>query len=138
MTRITPIITATTDQTPLPLLARQQTEQMEDEPRLLHPFLEKIPKNLRFAAVGVLGNLIFITGFEIFKHESVLGSSFDVSTIYAIFYTLYMPISHALQASIVFGWPAVYLPSLLSVMPIGVSSMLIGESIYWMLPAYVQ
>lgn len=98
---------------------------MEDM-RLAHPSLDKIPKNVRFMVVGVLLNVIFIIGLEIFNHESVLGSSFEASTIYAIFYSFYLPISHALQALFVFGWPVVYLTSLASVLPIGISAMFIG------------
>ena len=96
--------------------------------RLAHPSLEKIPKNVRFMAVGMLLNVIFIVGLEIFNHERVLGSSFEPSTIYAIFYSFYLPISHALQALFVFGWPVVYLSSLASVLPIGFSAMFIGKN----------
>jgi len=100
--------------------------KMDSSSRLIHPSLENIPKNVRFLAVGVLLNVIFIVGLEIFSHESILGSSFEASTIYAIFYTFYLPISHALQALFVFGWPLVYFTSLASVMPIGISAMFVG------------
>lgn len=101
--------------------------KMDSSSRLIHPSLENIPKNVRFLAVGVLLNVIFIVGLEIFSHESVLGSSFEASTIYAIFYSFYLPISHALQALFVFGWPLVYFTSLASVMPIGISAMFVGK-----------
>ena len=97
------------------------------ESRLIHSSLENVPQNVRFMAVGMLLNIIFIVGLEIFNHEKVLGASFEGSTIYAIFYAFYLPLSHALQALFVFGWPVVYLTSLMSVLPIGISAMFIGK-----------
>jgi hypothetical protein len=51
------------------------------------------------------------------------------SKIYAIFYTVYIPIGHALTSLCVFGWPEKYLPSLMANAPIGLSAMAIGTAL---------
>jgi len=51
------------------------------------------------------------------------------STIYAIFYTIYIPVGHAMQALCVFGWPDKYIPSLMANAPIGITSMCIGTAL---------
>lgn len=51
---------------------------------------------------------------------------FPASRIYAVWYCCYIPIGHALNALLVFGWPDPYLPSLLSNAPIGLTAMTVG------------
>ncbi|KAL7435578.1 hypothetical protein ACHAXM_004719, partial [Skeletonema potamos] len=51
------------------------------------------------------------------------------SKIYAIFYTVYIPVGHALTSLCVFGWPEKYLPSLMANAPIGLSAMAIGTAL---------
>jgi hypothetical protein len=54
---------------------------------------------------------------------------YSPSTIYAAFYTLYIPVGHLLQCLFVIGWPEKYLPSLMSNAPIGLSAMAIGTAL---------
>ena len=51
------------------------------------------------------------------------------SKIYAIFYTLYIPVGHALTSLFVFGWPEKYLPNLMANAPIGLTAMAIGTAL---------
>jgi len=48
------------------------------------------------------------------------------STIYAVFYLLYIPIGHFLGCMLVFGWPDNYVVNLMSNAPVGLSAMVIG------------
>ena len=87
--------------------------------------LNSISQSIRFLANGVLAQVIFMTGYNLsVVHFEPLG--YPASTIYAVFYLLYIPLGHALQSLIVFGWPDNYLPSLLSNAPIGLTAMAIG------------
>ena len=54
---------------------------------------------------------------------------YPASTIYAVFYTFYIPVGHLFQCLFVFGWPADYLPSLMSNAPIGLTAMAIGTAL---------
>lgn len=54
---------------------------------------------------------------------------YPASTIYAVFYTCYIPVGHLLQCLFVFGWPKDYLPSLMSNAPIGLTAMAIGTAL---------
>ena len=54
---------------------------------------------------------------------------YPASTIYAAFYTAYIPIGHLLTCLFVFGWPADYLPSLMANAPIGLTAMAIGTGL---------
>mmetsp|Transcript_12306 Transcript_12306/g.25262 ORF Transcript_12306/g.25262 Transcript_12306/m.25262 type:complete len:147 (+) Transcript_12306:398-838(+) len=58
-------------------------------------------------------------------HFEPLG--YPASTIYAVFYLLYIPVGHALTSMFVFGWPEDYLPSLAANAPIGLTAMAIGS-----------
>lgn len=51
------------------------------------------------------------------------------SRIYLILYFIFIPISHAMTAVFVFGWPERYLSSLLSNLPIGLTAMAIGGAL---------
>jgi hypothetical protein len=55
-----------------------------------------------------------------------LESFMAASSIYALVYFLFIPISHLLCSLIVFGWPKDYSSSLLSNFPIGLSALVIG------------
>ena len=50
------------------------------------------------------------------------------SSIYALVYFLFIPVSHAVCSLVVFGWPKDYVKSLLSNFPIGLSAILIGSA----------
>lgn len=54
--------------------------------------------------------------------------SYAASTIYAVTYLLFIPVSHALMSCIVFGWPAQYVKSLMSNAPVGLSAIVIGAA----------
>ncbi|KAL7542171.1 hypothetical protein ACHAXR_011576 [Thalassiosira sp. AJA248-18] len=54
---------------------------------------------------------------------------YPASTIYATFYTFYIPVGHLLTLLFVFGWPADYLSSLMANAPIGVTAMAIGTAL---------
>lgn len=54
---------------------------------------------------------------------------YPASTIYAVFYTFYIPVGHLFQCLFVFGWPSEYLPSLMSNAPIGLTAMAIGTAL---------
>jgi hypothetical protein len=51
---------------------------------------------------------------------------YSASTIYAVFHLSYIPVGHALQCLLVFGWPNDYVLSLMSNAPIGLAAMAIG------------
>lgn len=57
-------------------------------------------------------------------HLEPLG--FSPSSIYAIYYALYIPVGHFQTCIFVFGWPENYIKSLMSVVPIGLSAMVLG------------
>mmetsp|Transcript_14101 Transcript_14101/g.30653 ORF Transcript_14101/g.30653 Transcript_14101/m.30653 type:complete len:145 (+) Transcript_14101:463-897(+) len=54
---------------------------------------------------------------------------YPASTIYAVFYTCYIPVGHIMQCLFVFGWPKDYLSSLMSNAPIGLTAMAIGTAL---------
>jgi len=54
---------------------------------------------------------------------------YPASTIYAVFYTFYIPVGHLWQCLFVFGWPDKYVPSLMANAPIGLSAMAIGTAL---------
>lgn len=58
-------------------------------------------------------------------HFEPLG--YAASTIYAVFYMLYIPVGHFLGCIFVFGWPEKYVSSLLSNAPVGLTAMVIGS-----------
>ena len=89
--------------------------------------LNKIPQQIRFGGVGIISNVLFLTGHGIFL-KMLEPKGFATSTIYAIFYLLYIPVGHLMNCLFVFGWPSNYLPSLLSNYPIGITSMMLGAT----------
>mmetsp|Transcript_46370 Transcript_46370/g.68452 ORF Transcript_46370/g.68452 Transcript_46370/m.68452 type:complete len:185 (+) Transcript_46370:88-642(+) len=96
-----------------------------EEPRLLHPYLNRIPTTIRFGALGFISNGLFLLGLEFASHH--LGESFHASTIYSAFYLCYMPVGHLLTCLLVFGWPKKYLKSFFSTVPIGLTAMTLGS-----------
>lgn len=108
------------------------TNSKKKPPRLLHPFLDKIPMHVRFGLNGFLSNVGFMVAYNL----SVV--QFDgmapPSTIYSIVYLIFIPIGHAMISLLVFGWPERYFPSLMSNAPIGLTAIAIGA----MLTAYLD
>ena len=82
-------------------------------------------QSVRFLVAGAFSQAIFMTGYNTsVLHFEHLG--YPASTIYAVFYLLYIPVGHAIQCLLVFGWPEDYVPNLLSNAPIGLTAMAIG------------
>ena len=92
---------------------------------IVHRSLNNISQSIRFLVNGVLGQVIFMTGYNI-SASTFEPMGYPASTIYAVFYLCYIPVGHALQCLFVFGWPKEYVPSLMSNAPIGLSAMAIG------------
>ena len=92
---------------------------------LLYRSLNNISQSIRFLAIGVISQVIFMTGYN-FSVVTFEPLGYTASTIYAIFYFFYIPFGHLLQCLFVFGWPDEYVPSLLSNAPIGLTAMAIG------------
>uniref|UniRef100_A0A6U4E444 Uncharacterized protein n=1 Tax=Minutocellus polymorphus TaxID=265543 RepID=A0A6U4E444_9STRA len=93
--------------------------------RLLHESLNKIPQGPRFGISGALCNVIFIAGFNACV-EAFESPDMPASRIYSLFYCAYIPVGHAINSLLVFGWPEKYLPSLMSNAPIGLTAMMLG------------
>ena len=87
--------------------------------------LHDISQSIRFLVNGVLSQFIFMTTYNLLV-STFEPMGYPASTIYAVFYTLYIPVGHAMGSLIVFGWPEKYLPSLLANAPIGLTAMAIG------------
>jgi len=104
----------------------------EAPPKLLHPFLHRIPMHVRFGLNGFLSNLLFMVAYNeaVIEFESIFSSS----TIYATVYLVFIPISHAIISLLVFGWPQRYIRSLMSNAPVGLTAILLGAS----LTAYLE
>ena len=51
------------------------------------------------------------------------------STIYAIVYLTFIPISHAIISLLVFGWPEHYVRSLMSNAPVGLTAIVLGAAL---------
>lgn len=98
----------------------------QEQPKLLHSALLRIPMQVRFGLAGTLSNVIFMIMYN--SAIPRLDRYIAASTIYALVYFLFIPISHALCCLIVFGWPQEYLKSLLSNFPIGLSAIVIGAA----------
>ena len=56
------------------------------------------------------------------------------STIYAVVYLIFIPISHAIISLLVFGWPERYFRSLMSNAPVGLTAIVLGAA----LTAYLE
>lgn len=93
---------------------------------IVHRSLHHISQSIRFLVNGVIGQVIFMTGYN-FSASTFEPMGYPASTIYAVFYLCYIPVGHALQCLFVFGWPKDYVPSLMSNAPIGLTAMAIGS-----------
>lgn len=106
----------------------KQAPDPEPKPALLHDALHQIPQGMRFGISGALCNVIFILGFnacvEAFESEAL-----PASRVYSLFYLAYIPVGHAINSLLVFGWPRPYLPNLLSNAPIGLTAMALGTAL---------
>ena len=99
----------------------------EEQLPLLHSSLNDVPIKIRFGVAGILSNFLFLTGYQ--KSIDIFEPmGYSVSMIYSIFYMLYIPVGHLQTCLLVFGWPSEYLSSLLSNIPIGVTSMILGAT----------
>lgn len=58
--------------------------------------------------------------------EAFESPDMPASRIYSLFYCAYIPVGHAINSLLVFGWPEKYLPSLMSNAPIGLTAMMLG------------
>ncbi|KAL3798583.1 hypothetical protein HJC23_011887 [Cyclotella cryptica] len=88
--------------------------------------LNQISQTVRFFANGFLSQFLFMAGYNLsVLHFEHLG--YAASTIYAVFYMLYIPVGHFLGCIFVFGWPENYISSLLSNAPVGLTAMAIGS-----------
>jgi len=73
---------------------------------------------------GLLVNGIFLTLLQL--TTSAYETSYHKGTIYALASAINAPISHLLNCLFVFGWPAQYFTSLLSMVPVQISNILVG------------
>ncbi|KAL7549673.1 hypothetical protein ACHAWF_012938 [Thalassiosira exigua] len=94
----------------------------------LNRSLHDITQSARFAAIGVVSQVLFMVGYNL-SVMTFEPRGHPASTIYAAFYLFYIPVGHALQCLFVFGWPANYLPSLMANAPIGLTAMAIGTAL---------
>lgn len=100
-------------------------------PKLLHPILDRVPLALRMGLNGFISNVLFMVMYnEAVRHFEHEASS---STIYAIVYLCFIPISHAIISLLVFGWPERYIRSLCSNAPVSLSAIALGASLTWYL-----
>lgn len=104
---------------------RRLEKALTSPPPLIPSSLLKIPMQARFILAGTLSNIVFVSMYN--SAMPWLHHQMAASTIYAIVYFVFIPISHALNAMVVFGWPKDYGTSLLSNFPIGLSAILIGS-----------
>eukprot|EP00934_Nitzschia_sp_Nitz4_P002210 Nitzschia sp. Nitz4//scaffold35_size145790//15694//16465//NITZ4_003007-RA/size145790-augustus-gene-0.110-mRNA-1//1//CDS//3329549055//2210//frame0 len=116
----------------LRLPMRASENKAENQPRLLHPLLNNVPMHVRFGLNGFLSNV----GFMVAYNSAVVQfeGQAPASTIYAVVYLVFIPVSHALISLLVFGWPDRYLKSLMSNAPIGLTAIALGA----MLTAYLD
>mmetsp|Transcript_5821 Transcript_5821/g.9670 ORF Transcript_5821/g.9670 Transcript_5821/m.9670 type:complete len:239 (-) Transcript_5821:151-867(-) len=108
-------------------MSQAPVKALEDPPlNLCHPALLKVPMQVRFGLAGTISNVIFMIGYNtaVPRFDHLMAAS----TIYAIVYLLFIPIIHALNSLVVFGWPTEYLKSLISNFPIGLSAIVIGAT----------
>ena len=75
---------------------------------------------------GFLSNATFLAGFNVLVESFANHDTLPASRIYSLWYCCFIPLAHAINSLLVFGWPEPYLPSLLSNAPIGLTAMTIG------------
>ena len=96
------------------------------QPNFPHPAIPKIPLAVRMAAAGVICNALFLVGYN--TAISMFHDRFEAATIYAGVYLVFIPIGHAINNWLVFGWPEEYLKNLLSNCPIAFGSIALGSA----------
>jgi len=92
--------------------------------RLIHPFLLRVPMQIRYTVYGALSSALFMVMYN--EAVEQLGNIYVPSTLYAATYLVFIPIQHAMASTMVFGWPDRYLPSLTSNVPIGLTAIALG------------
>jgi len=92
---------------------------------LLHPSLGKFPQSTRFIIAGGLINVLFLLMHE--NAISAFEATYDKVTIYAGVSACFTPLSHLINVLLVFGWPANYVSSLVSMIPVQISNVIIGS-----------
>lgn len=115
-----------------PPLSTQGTSESNDSKsvatapniRLMHPFLLKVPMQIRYTIYGALSSALFMVMYN--EAVKYLGNLYVPSTLYAATYLVFIPIQHAMASTMVFGWPDRYLPSLTSNVPIGLTAIALG------------
>ena len=92
-----------------------------------YSILHEIPMHVRFGISGFLSNVLFMIAYNysVVKFEGMATSS----TIYAIVYLIFIPVTHGCISLLVFGWPEKYLPSLMSNAPVGLTAIMIGAGL---------
>lgn len=95
--------------------------------RLLHPILNEIPVPFRFVLSGVIGNAIFIAAFNMALNAFQEVTS--ASVVFAVVQFFCIILNHFLNVGIVFGWPDHYLTSLMTNMPVGITSLMLGAGL---------
>ncbi|CAB9505844.1 expressed unknown protein [Seminavis robusta] len=97
----------------------------EPTPRLIHSSLLRIPMQIRYVVYGGVSSALFMVLYNVAVDK--LGYLYVPSTIYAVTYTVFIPIQHALASCMVFGWPDRYFVSLSSNVPIGLTAIALGS-----------
>ena len=86
--------------------------------------LKNVPLVVRFVLSGVIGNACFMSAYN--RAFGLFSSKLDASVIFAVVQFFCIILNHFLNVSLVFGYPDNYLSSLLSNMPVGLSSLALG------------
>ncbi len=73
----------------------------------------------------LLCNPVVAYNAAVVKFEHTVSSS----TIYAVVYLIFIPISHVLISLLVFGWPERYVRSLMSNAPVGLTAIVLGAAL---------
>lgn len=97
---------------------------MPSSSKLIHPMLEQVPNVIRFVMSGVIGNVFFMFAYN--RAYAIFSSQLDASVIFSVVQFFCIILNHFLNVSLVFGYPDNYIASLLSNMPVGLSSLAIG------------
>mmetsp|Transcript_32165 Transcript_32165/g.67054 ORF Transcript_32165/g.67054 Transcript_32165/m.67054 type:complete len:174 (-) Transcript_32165:254-775(-) len=92
--------------------------------RLFHPLLDDVPLPIRFVISGVTGNAIFLMVYNMAL--GALKEFYDAGIIFSVVQFGCIILNHFLNVGIVFGWPDNYFASLLSNMPVGLTSLALG------------
>lgn len=103
------------------------------DPRLIHPFLNKIPLHVRFGLNGLLSNILFMIAYNAAVHSF---QKIPAPTIYSTVYLIFIPLQHLMTSLLVFGWPDRYIPSLMSNVPIGLTAIALGSAMTACLDKY--